>query len=345
MKPTKVTIPDELKADLPQSRFGKILGATPVVMAVVATMLAGLASSEMTRAQYDRSLGAQQQSKAGDQWSFFQAKRLRGAIQHNTADLLQTVTEIHAFDSAALEQFARQSAGQVNSAETAALGKDLLGVIESSAGPQALALLKSGEPPKANTALAVSSNITAAMQGVETSVPDAELATVVNQVDTKSLDAAIHSARDQAQDFDTATKPINQAVDQLDALLGKLAMVRQKSQGPARADASAADLFASLTRDFTAARLRYAGLRYEIEARLNQTIANLYEVQVRKSNISAEHHHRRSQRFFFGMLAAQTGGIISTLAMAAKNRNLLWFISAAAGLVAVAFAVYVFLYV
>ena len=78
---------------------------------------------------------------------------------------------------------------------------------------------------------------------------------------------------------------------------------------------------------------------------LNQTIANLYEVQVRKSNISAEHHHRRSQRFFFGMLAAQTGVIISTLAMAAKNRNLLWSIAAVAGLLAVAFAVYVFLYV
>jgi hypothetical protein len=37
--------------------------------------------------------------------------------------------------------------------------------------------------------------------------------------------------------------------------------------------------------------------------------------------------------------------IISTLAMAAKNRNLLWSIAAAAGLIAVAFAVYVFLYV
>lgn len=103
MKPTKITIPEELKAELPHSMFGKILSATPVIMAVVATMLAGLASSEMTRAQYDRSLGAQQQSKAGDQWSFFQAKRLRGAIQRNTADLLRTVTDVHAFDPAALE--------------------------------------------------------------------------------------------------------------------------------------------------------------------------------------------------------------------------------------------------
>src|SRR5437868_11146279 len=109
MKPTKITIPEELKAEMPHSRFGKILSATPVVMAVVATMLAGLASSEMTRAQYDRSLGAQQQSKAGDQWSFFQAKRLRGAIQRNTADLLQTVTEVNAVDTAVIKKFAEQA--------------------------------------------------------------------------------------------------------------------------------------------------------------------------------------------------------------------------------------------
>ena len=89
--------------------------------------------------------------------------------------------------------------------------------------------------------------------------------------------------------------------------------------------------------------MRYTSLRYEVEARLNQAIANLYELQVRQSNISAERHHDRSQRFFFGMLAAQLGVIVSTLAMAARQRNLLWSLAAAAGLGAVAFALYVFL--
>ena len=91
----KVEIPDELKADVPQNNYGKMLAATPVVMAVIATLLAGLASSEMTRAQYDRALAAQQQSKVGDQWSFFQAKRLRGALQRNALDLLQSLSLIH----------------------------------------------------------------------------------------------------------------------------------------------------------------------------------------------------------------------------------------------------------
>src|SRR5436190_3270355 len=121
----KIKIPDELKTDVLQTVWGKILTATPVVMTVVATALAGLASSEMTRAQYDRSLAAQQQSKAGDQWSFFQAKRLRGAYQQNTADLLQTIVEVRPFDLAALKTMAEQLP---NSAETAKTKSDLLSV-------------------------------------------------------------------------------------------------------------------------------------------------------------------------------------------------------------------------
>ena len=76
----KTEIPDALKTDVPQTQWGKLLLATPVVMTVIATLLAGLASSEMTRAQYARSFAAQLQSKAGDQWSYFQAKRLRGVM-------------------------------------------------------------------------------------------------------------------------------------------------------------------------------------------------------------------------------------------------------------------------
>ncbi|HXP62773.1 MAG TPA: DUF4337 family protein [Dongiaceae bacterium] len=344
MKPTKVSIPEGLKADLPHTTWGRVLSATPVVMAVGATMLAGLASSEMTRAQYDRSLGAQQQSKAGDQWSFFQAKRLRGAIQRNTADLLQTMADVRAFDPSALKQAAGQMRTQASQPGSTDLGTQLLGVIESPGGQQALAFLRTREAPAAPTGLALDPQIRAAMEGVETSMPDPEMKGLLAQVSLDRLDATLKAARDQAQVYDAATKPINQAVDQIDNLLAREAALRQR---PAAAGLGSAGPEAGppLVRDFTAARLRYAALRYEVEARLNQTIANLYELQVRKSNISAEHHHARSQRFFFGMLAAQAGVIISTLAMAAKNRNLLWSFAAGAGLVAIAFAIYVYLYI
>src|SRR5262245_50354415 len=100
----KGEVPADLKATVPQTTWGRILTATPIVLTIVATALAGLASSEMTRAQYRRSLAAQQQSKAGDQWGLFQAKRIRGAGQRTTLDLLEAMTDIHPLDAAALKK-------------------------------------------------------------------------------------------------------------------------------------------------------------------------------------------------------------------------------------------------
>ena len=83
-------------------------------------------------------------------------------------------------------------------------------------------------------------------------------------------------------------------------------------------------------------RLRYTSTRYDTEARLNQAIASIYELQVRQNNYSAEKHHRRSAKFFYGMLATQMAVIISTFAIAARQQNFLWSIAAAAGTAAVA---------
>lgn len=86
-------------------------------------------------------------------------------------------------------------------------------------------------------------------------------------------------------------------------------------------------------REFTDARLRFHSQRYDVEARLNQTVAQLFEMQVRASNLAAERHHRRSGRFFYGMLAAQLAVIVSTFALAA-----------AAGALALAFTTYVLMF-
>lgn len=335
----KVTIPPELKSDVPQTTFGKILSATPVVMAVIATMLAGMASSEMTRAQYERSLGAQQQSKAGDQWSFFQAKRLRGAVQQNSVDLLQSTTVLHPLDAAEIKQALSQpGAPELEKVRTAALAE-----LDSAAGRQALALIAQGEVPHISESAPPDPRIKAALDGMENLKPDAEMQLLMAQVDNKMLDDALAAARDKTAEFDAATKPINQLVDQLDKLLARRTTV--PTPGSDTAPKTSPSASGSLYRDFTVSRLRYASQRYETEARLNQVIANLYELQVRKSNIAAEHHHRRSQRFFFGMLGAQMGVIISTFALAARNRSLLWSLAAGAGILAVAFAVYVYLFV
>ncbi|HEV2694831.1 MAG TPA: hypothetical protein VG347_18195 [Verrucomicrobiae bacterium] len=294
----KIVIPEELKKDLPQSRWGKILGATPIVMAVIATMLAGLASSEMTKAQYDRSLAAQLQSKAGDQWSYYQAKKLRSSVARNTMDLL-----------------AATATGGITPLDAAVLEK---------ADGVTIAALTKGEVPAAMPAK-FDNNVQAALDAVESSNPEAEIEGLLVKVDVKTLADSLAAAQDAANKFDDATKSINKASDKFDEKL------MAGDQG--------------VFRGFSAARLRYTAARYDTEARLNQSIASIYELQVRKGNMSAEKHHKRSGKFFFGMLAAQMAVIISTFAIAARQKNFLWSIAAAAGAAAVSFSVYVYLYV
>lgn len=293
----KTEIPETLKKDVPQTTWGKILTATPVIMTVVATALAGLASSEMTRAQYARSLAAQQQAKAGDQWGFFQAKRLRGSMQRTTLDLIQATADVRP------------------------LGTELLARVDSATA----AALQKGELPAPPPAVEMKPAVKTALELLEAAKPDNSIAEALAAVDEKTLDDALRATRDRADAFDVATQPVNQAIDTLEKSL----------LGGAREQ----------VRDFTAARARYSAARYDAEARLNQSVARLIELQVRKSNLVADRHHRRSARFFFGMLAAQAAVIVSTFSLAAQKRSMLWTLAAAAGLAAVGFAVYVYFYV
>jgi hypothetical protein len=293
-------IPDALKADMPQTTWGRILIATPVVMTVVATLLAGLASSEMTRAQYNRSFAAQQQAKAGDQWNFFQAKRLRGTMQLSTLDLLKGTVSVRPLDEAGLKRF-----GELDAAVSAAL---LKGDLPPVPGPAA------SEGP-----------LKSALEAVDRMKPEPEIRSLLASVKDATVDETIQAARDRAAAFDAATTPISRNVDRVEKAIA--------ASGPA-----------DLARDITAARLRYTAARYEAEARLNQAIANLYELQVRMSNMAAERHHRRSERFFLGMLAAQAAVITATFALAARQRSILWGLAAGVGVVAIAFAVYVYLW-
>ena len=297
----KAQIPDELKQDVPQTRWGKVLVATPVIMTVVATALAGLASSEMTRAQYARSLAAQQQSKVGDQWSFFQAKRIRGSLARSTLDLLQTTADVRPLSADTLAKFAPAP----DAATAAALQKAELPPV-----PAAVELI-----PEVKSALAF----------LEASKPDSEITAVLAKVREEALADSVRAARDRADAFDTATRPINQGLDRL-----------EKSLAGADRDR---------VRDFTAARLRFTAARYDAEARLNQTVAQFIELQVRQSNFIAERHNRRSQRFFLGMLAAQAAVVVSTFSLAAQKRSMLWTLAAVAGLAAVGFAAYVYFFV
>ena len=293
-------IPHALKADVPESQWGKILLSTPIAMSVVATLLAGLASSEMTRAQYDRSLAAQLQSKAGDQWGYFQAKKLRAAMQESTLVLLQASGPIRPLDPRLLARY-----GELDS--------------------RALAALQKSELPE-TPAVTLAPPLKAAVDAVESGQPEVDIALRLGAVKNEAVADALKAAKASAEAFDAAIEPVNEAVERLDKTL-------------------MAGSVPGLARDYTAARLRFAAVRYEAEARFNQAIANLLELQIRKAVMSADRHRWRSERFFYGMLGAQVAVVVSTLALAAQKRSVLWGLAAAAGLAAIAFAAYVYFYI
>lgn len=292
----KIKIPDELKSDLPQNKWGKILSVTHIVMAVIATMLAGLASSEMTKAQYVRALAAQLQSKAGDQWSYYQAKKLRSAVARNSLDLLAATSDVGELDGASLA------------------GADTV----------TIAALTRNQLPDAAPAK-LDGDVQAAMDALENSRPEMEIAAALAKVKSTTLDESLIAAQGAATAFDTATKSVNKAVDKYDESL----MKGDKA----------------VFRNFSAARLRYTAARYDAESRLNMAVASVYELQVRQNNYLAEKHHQRSAKFFYGMLVSQMAVIISTFAIAARKRSFLWSLAAAAGAAAVGFSLYVYMYV
>jgi hypothetical protein len=308
----KAEVPEELKAELTQTPWGKVLSVTPVVLTVIATLLAGLASSEMTRAQYERSLAAQRQSKAGDQWNFFQGKCLRGVVLRTTLDTMTVTAGTKLLEAAALRE--------------ALVGTPLAAGLDGPIGQQALAALCQGKLPAAAARPALPPAVQATLAALEASKPDEEIGQLVAGIRGALLDGALRETQAHALAVDVAFQSVTQVIDSWEKQLAS------RGDSPLR-------------RDFVSARMNYHALRYDAEARVNQSIAELFELQVRSSNLAAERHHRRSSRFFYGMLAAQLGVIVSTLAMAARRRNLLWAIAAAAGALALAFTVYVLLYV
>src|SRR4051794_13045474 len=113
--PTEPAVPPA--AEKPKGVWGAVLTATPIALTALATAFAGLSSSEMTQAMYHRSLAAQHQSRAGDQWAFFQAKRIRGNGLEASGELLQALGHPDPLDpKRALADLSRMHAllGQAN---------------------------------------------------------------------------------------------------------------------------------------------------------------------------------------------------------------------------------------
>jgi hypothetical protein len=397
-----MSTPATTPAPQKKSLMDTVFTSTPVIMTIVATVLAGLSSSEMTLAQYHRSLAAQNQSKAGDQWNFFQAKRTQGKEMASATDLLRglggaagmssdgleaTTKRLHELllrcqkDAALLQQTLAKTdangAGAVLAgfqqtlekkvAEFEKQRKQLAEALGDPGVKSALPYLLTAELPKVQDRALEDDNLKEAVKQIKLRKTEIEMATLVVDIDQKALAEAIKAAEDNAAAFDLGAKPISESLDRVGRIVAaQVAAARAVARAGQELDWALGDLpkvapgfstaalgasihrleplAANLLNDFIAARDDYTIRRYEKEARYNQAAAELYEVQVRKSGITSERHRTRSKNFFYGMLAAQAGVTIASLSLAVRKKSILWSLAGLAGLGAVIFGGYVYLY-
>lgn len=299
--------------EIPKNSFGKILTSTPVIMTVISTLMAGLSNSEMTRGQYERSMAAQLQSKAADQWSFYQAKRLRSTSLRASEAVLRATADTGPISVEKIRGMAPASVSATN--------------LDAALDAIAHARLPTYKPQ--NTPF---TNLQPALTAIAEGKSDRELLPILASVPEEDVEAALLSCQADARGFDHLVAPLGGALDQVERTLSDRL---EKEAGTLR----------PIWRDFTAARMVFDSLRYEAEARFNRPVADLLELQVRLFNRDAEHHRARSERFFYGMLASQLAVMIATLSLALQKRNIVWAVAASIGLTAVGFGVYVYLYV
>jgi len=417
--PTTLAAPQPEK---PKSVWDSILTSTPVVLTVVATLLAGLSSSEMTRAQYHRSLAAQHQSKAGDQWQFFQAKRIRGgsiemevemlrAQRHLTAASAESISEYIARLPMDLDRVARAgdrllralNSAKIDSgsdparlaieklvlsakrnAELArALEKRVTEALTKPEIGEALGYLNSDKLPSVTRQVISGDNIIAAGDAIKAGKTEAETSSLMARITDDELRDALETAERNANVFDDAGKPaeeglktlallirdargwtgaVHQSVEIVTTTLAEIAgpieqnvvkaaalndataELREATAALVRLDLALTKNADQITQSFLAAQRDFTARRLEREARDIQAVGSVYEIQVRKSSWQSDRHRNRSQLFFIGMLVAQAGVTIASFSLALKQRNALWALATAAGIAAIGFSGYVYLF-
>ncbi len=350
-----------------------ILTTTPIVLTILATTFAGLSSSEMTQSMFYRSLAAQHQSKAGDQWAFFQAKRIRGTGLEATVDLLQSVTHPEPFSAAQLHAVTQQissilqkaaknnkpDSAWLDQASTAAAAvekvrKEMDRLLADDLVKRGLPYLTGGDVPKFDVETLPNKEVQARIDALARAIGErqTESATVdpVASLSFADIDEAIRIAETNADRFDKACEPVADTIKQLRGVLAQLGAAVRPFR---KMTASAADkntnlaqvppLYDGLDASFKTAALDFDARRYRKESALNRATAELYEIRVRRSGVESDRHRARSVKFFYCMLIAQLGVTVASLALARQQRSWLWLLAAVAGITALSFSGYVYL--
>ncbi|MCS7046180.1 MAG: DUF4337 domain-containing protein [Gemmataceae bacterium] len=383
----------------PKTLFDKLMGVTPVFLTVLATLLAGLSSSEMTQSQYHRSHAAQQQAKAGDQWSFFQAKRIRGTSLELAADLLPAAGDVapetlvrtlerlriacervrkqrdavrlrleeepnaDAYVRKTVEALGAELGKQLDHALQ--LHAELTKALSSEDAQAAFSLVASRTLPAASPTPPLDAVLTEALTLLAGRKISEEARERIARIATETVRQALEDREAEAAEFNRVVKPIVRRAEKFGEAATALARSVQGLYRTARTTAeldnlpaglasavatclaaaqSARTLADELDRDWKAARHEFVAKTYEHESRINQTLAWLYEIQVMHNDYYADRHRSRSRLFFFGMLASQAGVVAASLSLAVRQRSVLWSAATLAGLGALIFSAYVYLY-
>jgi len=367
----------ELDPGHKRTAWETIVITTPVILTVVATILAGLSSSEMSSAQYFRSLAAQMQSKVSDQWGYFQAKKLRAEQCGNTVEIIRHVSQTMPMDANDFSQTISQLRGAMWQTVIAVENADLSNPAVATTSKQLSALLLKfqsattrpiandeaagfmrGDIPEIQEEPIGNQQIKDTIAAVDSRAAEPDLEQQAGRIPPVDLDQAIAAANKSAAAFDEAAGQMSSARSQTAQTFDGIsraatAFERAMSQAsddvvaiePPKSVAAIRELNSQLSGAVSIAGLNFNSNRYQRDAHYNQVLAELLEVEVRRQGFLSNRHRARSQEFFYGMLGAQAGVTIATFSLAVRRRNLLWGLAASAGLAAVTFAAYVYMFV
>jgi hypothetical protein len=355
----------ELDPGRKRTAWETIVITTPVILTVVATVLAGLSSSEMSSAQYFRSLAAQMQSKVSDQWGYFQAKKLRAEQCGNTVAIIRGMSQSIPMDQQEFSQTIGQLmnemrvvATHVGDANARAFQLQLPADTTRPDGMDQMAAFLRGDIPSVEERPIGNQQIVDAIRAVGSNATEADLEQQAGKVPEDDLDKATTVANQNSAAFDNAVDQITvkySALAQSCEAISRHAAAFERaardapgqvvSTEPAGSLATIHELNSQLSNAVAVARLGFNANRYQREAHYNEVLADLLEIQVRRQGFTSDRHRIRSKEFFYGMLGAQAGVTIATFSLAVQRRNLLWGLAASAGLAAVTFAAYVYMFV
>lgn len=364
------------KSEAKAGFWNQVYSFTPVMLTIVATTLAGISSSELTQSMYWRSLAAQNQSKAADQWSFFQVKRVRGTTLESTTELMQTLGSVEAltledlgtlnqklvrivdglppkkFDERGLTknvQAIHKASQQLKELLDDPAAHRHLGTLFGGVFPSMELRPYSPDHPRKQMEAAPSAD---ALEKVRHQIAqhktELETAPLVAQIKPDYLEKVTQLAEEDVDEFDKLCKPLSDTVNRLrritnDMVKGLKGIVANWSELGEPGTPSIKPAFDQFNLGMRMAATDYNARRYRQESFLNQRVAELYEVRVRRSGFESERHRTRSSYFFYCMIAAQAGVTIASLALARTRKSLLWFLATIAGLTSIAAAAWIYL--